>query len=48
MVKENPILCDLGNVNHKNSEMKKVIWDQIVAELNEDGEYTSILFSNYA
>ena len=48
MVKENPILYNLGNVNHKNSEMKKVIWDQIATELNEDGEYTNTLFSSYA
>ena len=39
MVKENPILYDLGDVNHKNSEMKKVVWDQIAAELQEDGEF---------
>ena len=39
MVKENPILYDLGDANHKNSEMKKVIWDQIAAELDEDGEF---------
>ena len=38
MVKENPILYDLGDANHKNSEMKKVVWDQIAAELQEDGE----------
>ena len=31
MVKENPILYDLGNVNHKNSKIKNVIWDQIAA-----------------
>ena len=39
MVKENPILYDLGDANHKNSEMKKVVWDQIAAELQEDGEF---------
>ena len=38
MVKENPILYDLGDANHKNSEMKKIVWDQIAAELQEDGE----------
>ena len=45
MVKENPILYDLGDANHKNSEMKKVVWDQIAAELQEDGELIqNILF----
>ena len=39
MVKENPILYDLGDANHKNSEMKKVVWNQIAAELQEDGEF---------
>ena len=39
MVKENPILYDLGDANHKNSKMKKVVWDQIAAELQEDGEF---------
>ena len=39
MVKENPILYDLGDANHQNSEMKKVVWDQIAAELQEDGEF---------
>ena len=38
MVKENIILYDLGDANQKNSEMKKVIWDQIAAELQEDSE----------
>ena len=45
MVKENPILYDLGDANHKNSKMKKVVWDQIAAELQEDGEsIENILF----
>ena len=39
MVKENPILYDLGDANHKNTEVKKVVWDQIAAELQEDGEF---------
>ena len=39
MVREQPILYDLNDPNHKNSEMKKVIWDQIAAELDEDGEF---------
>ena len=39
MVKENPILDDLDDANHKNSEMKKVVWDQIAAELQEDSEF---------
>ena len=48
MVKENPILNDLININHKNSEMKKIIWDQVAAELNEDGEHNNTIFNNYA
>ena len=39
MVKENPILYDLDDANHKNSKMKKVVWDQIAAELQEDSEF---------
>ena len=37
-VKEYPVLYDLAHPDHKNSEMKKVIWDQTVAELQEDGK----------
>ena len=45
MVKENPFLYDLGDANHKNSEMKKVVWDQIAADLQEDGKFIqNILF----
>ena len=44
MVKEKPILYDLNDPNHKNSEMKKVIWDQIAAELDEDGEFLQIIY----
>ena len=38
LVKEYPVLYDLAHSDHKNSEVKKVIWDQIAAELEEDGK----------
>ena len=41
LVKEYPVLYDLAHPDHKNSEVKKVIkviWDQIAAELEEDGK----------
>ena len=38
LVKEYPVLYDLAHPDHKNSEVKKVIWDQIAAELQEDGK----------
>ena len=38
LVKEYPVLYDLAHPDHKNSEVKKVIWDQIATELQEDGE----------
>ena len=30
LVKEYPVLYNLAHPDHKNSEVKKVIWDQIV------------------
>ena len=38
LVKEYPVLYDLAHPDHKNSEVKKVIWDQIATELQEDGK----------
>ena len=38
-----------SNKRQKTDEVTiNEIWDQIVAELNEDGEYTNNLLSNYA
>ena len=38
LVKGYPVLYDLAHPDHKNSEVKKVIWDEIAADLREDGK----------
>ena len=38
LVKVYPVLYDLAYPDHKNSEVKKVIWDEIASELKEDGK----------
>ena len=39
LIRENPILYDLGHIDHKNTQMKKVIWEKIAEVLGETGEY---------
>ena len=39
LVRENPILYDLNHINHKNAQMKLVIWEKIVEILGETGKY---------
>ena len=38
LVRENPILYDLNHVNHKNAQMKLVIWEKIAEILQETGK----------
>ena len=38
LVRENPILYDLNHVNHKNAQMKLVIWEKITEILGEMGK----------
>ena len=38
LVRENPILYDLNQVNHKNAQMKLVIWEKIAEILSETGK----------
>ena len=38
LVWENPILYDLNHVNHKNAQMKLVIWEKIAEILEETGK----------
>ena len=38
LVRENPILYDLNHVNHKNAQMKLVIWEKIAEILGETGK----------
>ena len=38
LVKGYSVLYDLAHLDHKNSEVKKVIWDKIAVELKEDGK----------
>ena len=38
MIKENPILYDLGHIDHKNTQMKKVIWEKFAEILAETGK----------
>ena len=33
-----PVLYNLAHPDHENSEVKKVIWDEIAADLQEDGK----------
>ena len=51
LVRENPILYDLNDINHKNAQMKLVIWEKIAEILGETGKYIwnfllSIIFPN--
>ena len=39
LVRENPILYDLNHINHKNAQMKLVIWEKIAEILGETGKY---------
>ena len=39
LVRENPILYDLNHINHKNAQMKLVIWEKIAEILAETGKY---------
>ena len=43
MVREYPIIYDKGHPDHLNSEIKMVIWEQIVMELNEEGTFEQFL-----
>ena len=43
MVRQYPIIYDKGHPDHLNSEMKTVIWEQIVTELNEEGTFEHFL-----
>ena len=45
MVKENPILYDLGDANHKNSEMKKVGTRLQQSSRKTVSSFQNILFS---
>ena len=38
LVRENPILYNLNHVNHKNAQMKLVIWEKIAEILEETGK----------
>ena len=39
LVRENEILYDLSHVDHKNAQMKLVIWEKIALILGETGKY---------
>ena len=43
MVREYPIIYVKGHPDHLNSDMKVVIWEQIVTELNEEGTFEQFL-----
>ena len=42
LVKKNEILCDLSHVDHKNAQMKLVIWEKIALILGESGKYVNL------
>ena len=39
LVRDHPVIYDLGHVDHKNNAIKNVIWAEIAELLKEDGEY---------
>ena len=41
LVRENEILYDLSHVDHKNAQMKLVIWEKIALILGETGKYVN-------
>ena len=43
MVCEYPIIYDKGHPDHLNFEMKIVIWEQNVMELNKEGTFEQFL-----
>ena len=43
MVCEYPLIYDKGHPDHLNSEIKMVIWEQIAANLNEEGTFELFL-----
>ena len=47
LVRENPILYDLNHVNHKNAQMKLVIWEKIAEILDETGKNLYLLHNIY-
>ena len=38
LIREHPILYDLGHIDHKNAQMKLVIWEKIAEILGETGK----------
>ena len=39
LVREHEILYDLGHIDHKNAQMKLVIWEKIAEILGETGKF---------
>ena len=42
LVTENEILYDLNHVDHKNVQMKLVIWEKIALILGETGKFANL------
>ena len=42
LVRENEILYDLSHVDHKNAQMKLVIWEKIALILGETGKFVNL------
>ena len=42
LVRENEILYDLSHVDHKNVQMKLVIWEKIALILGETGKFANL------
>ena len=43
LVRENEILYDLSHVDHKNAQMKLVIWEKIALILGESGKFCKFI-----
>ena len=41
LFRENEILYNLSHVDHKNAQMKLIIWEKIVLILGETGKYVN-------
>ena len=47
LVRENEILYDLSHVDHKNAQMKLIIWEKIALILGETGKSVSLFILKY-
>ena len=42
LVRKNEILYDLSHVDHKNAQMKLIIWEKIALILGETGKFANL------